>query len=524
MVRLHFGGKHGVTQDLQPTEEMLVVRTRRREPVARATLSAAGRAAVATMQPRARFEAAGVEILQARDDGGRERAILKQENALEFAGRALVARPGGEPIAYTENIFLKLEDELPTDAIEELLRPYEGLVVSRQLDFARNGFFLHGPEGIGLEIFGLAEALLDEAGVELCHPEIVRERVYRAAFPNQWHLHRCTIGDRDIDQHAGVATAWEATTGEGITIAVIDDGVDIDHPEFAGAGKLIAPFDATRRTGDPRPRGPRDNHGTACAGVAAASGDHGASGVAPGARLMPIRLASGLGSMDEAEAFHWAATNGADIISCSWGPADGRWWDPTDPRHDEEFPLPDNTRLALDAAADQGRDGRGCVILFAAGNGNESVDNDGYARYEKIIAVAACNDEGRRSAYSDFGRAVWCAFPSNHGEPSLTPGIWTTDRQGGLGYNPGRDDRGDADGFYTNDFGGTSSACPGAAGVAALVLAVNPALTRGEVRDILKASCDRIDEENGAYDELGHSHAYGWGRLNAARAVELAQG
>ena len=77
------------------------------------------------------------------------------------------------------------------------------------------------------------------------------------------------------------------------------------------------------------------------------------------------------------------------------------------------------------------------MITWAAGNGNESVDNDGYASYERVIAVAACNDIGTRSAYSDIGKALWCAFPSSHGEESLTPGIWTTDRSGAEGYNPG---------------------------------------------------------------------------------------
>ena len=140
-----------------------------------------------------------------------------------------------------------------------------------------------------------------------------------------------------------------------------------------------------------------------------------------------------------------------------------------------------------------------------------------------MIAVAACNDSARRSAYSDMGNALWCAFPSSHGEESLTPGIWTTDRSGAEGYNPGDTTLGDEAGDYTNSFGGTSSACPGVAGVAALILARQPASSAGsEVRDLLRASCDRIDEAGGEYDADGHSPLYGYGRVNAARAVELA--
>jgi subtilisin-like proprotein convertase family protein len=125
---------------------------------------------------------------------------------------------------------------------------------------------------------------------------------------------------------------------------------------------------------------------------------------------------------------------------------------------------------------------------------------------------------------------VWCAFPSSdfghapfsHPEP-LTSGIWTTDRVGADGYNIGKAADGDAAGHYTNSFGGTSSSCPGAAGVAALVLSANPALKWHEVKDIFSRACDRIDPQGGDYDSAGHSPKYGYGRLNALRAVELAK-
>ena len=217
------------------------------------------------------------------------------------------------------------------------------------------------------------------------------------------------------------------------------------------------------------------------------------------------------------------------MISCSWGPADGDWWDPNDPTHQQFVPISDSTRLAIDYATTQGRGGKGCLVFFAAGNGNESVDLDGYASYARVIAVAACNDRGRRSVYSDFGKAVFCAFPSSdaawpqQGHPApLTTGIWTTDRRGQEGYNNGSPTKGDAAGNYTNSFGGTSSACPGAAGVAALIIARNPALRADEVKDILRRACVRIDPQGGQYDGEGRSPFYGYGRLDARKAVELA--
>ena len=248
----------------------------------------------------------------------------------------------------------------------------------------------------------------------------------------------------------------------------------------------------------------------------------GPQGWPPKAKLMPIRLASALGSQSEADAIAWAADHGADVISCSWGPEDGDFINPQDPRHDKIVALPDQTRLALEYAVEHGRNGKGCVITWAAGNGNESVDQDGYASFNQVIAVGASDDRGKRAPYSDFGKALWCVFPSDHFLPSLTKGIWTTDRGGGAGYNPGRVQVGDAEGHYTNRFGGTSSACPGAAGIAGLVLARNPDLRWDQVKDILARSCEKIDRAHAEYDARGHSPLYGFGRLNALRAVELA--
>lgn len=190
--------------------------------------------------------------------------------------------------------------------------------------------------------------------------------------------------------------------------------------------------------------------------------------------------------------------------------------------HQQVVLLPDSTRLAIDYALTQGRGGKGCVVLWAAGNGNESVDKDGYASYPGVMAVAACNDRGKRSAYSDKGKALWCSFPSDDGNPSLTPGIWTTDLSGTVGYNDGKLTKGDLAGNYTNDFGGTSSSTPGAAGIAALVLAKNSQLTSAGVRDILRRCCNRIDQAKGGYDAKGRSRKYGFGRLNAKVAVDLA--
>ena len=525
-VHVRFGGKRGKRFALRVSDDLMVVRTHGQGSVRDGDVAAKTHVALDPFESVFRIPEAGVEVLRCRAPRAvrsvrdRARVTVGAEESVRFAGRGL-ATPAGRPVLYTENLFVQFGPAVSAAAIRRIWKEH-GLAVKRELPYAVGAWFVELPEGSGHETtFRTAEELLARDEVLLCHPELIHEVDRKAAFPPQWHLKKTTVGGTVVDAHASVEAAWSLSEGDGTTIAIVDDGVDLDHEEFAGAGKIVAPRDVTRGNDNPRP-GVRDAHGTACAGVACANGNHGAAGVAPKARLMPIRLVSNLGSQAEADAFVWAADHGADVISCSWGPVDGAWWDPADPQHDAVVPLPDSTRLAIDYAVQQGRGGKGCVITWAAGNGNESVDHDGYASYPRVIAVAACNDRSKRAAYSDTGDALWCAFPSSDGTPSLTPGIWTTDVTGGRGYNAGNPTDGDAAGKYTRSFGGTSSACPGAAGVAALVIARNPELRWDEVKEILRRSCDRIDTAGGAYDGDGHSAKYGYGRLNALRAVQLA--
>jgi hypothetical protein len=471
------------------------------------------------------FPEVSVEVYRRRERASRSmeevRRQLNESPSTRFAGRVLVDQHSREPVLYTENLFVKFRDDKSRDQSLAVLRE-AGLTVKRELPYATNAFFVAAPEGTGQRVFDITDELLRREDVEYCHAELVRRLGRRTIFPQQWHLKATTVGSQWVSASANVEAAHTIAEGDGVTIAIIDTGIDIDHEEFSSLDKIIAPWDATVNDTNPRPNSRAEKHGTACAGVACGEGRFGASGVAPRAKLMPLRMISQLGSQAEADAFFWAAENGADVISCSWGPPCGAWFDPDDPLHTTDFPLPDSTRLAIDYAVTNGRGGLGCVVFFAAGNGNESVDNDGYSSYERVLAVAASNDRNKRSVYSDFGEAVFCAFPSQdfefpeEGRPApLTPGIWTTDRMGKVGYSADN---------YTNSFGGTSSACPGAAGVAALVLSSNEALRWEEVKNILRLSCDRIDQEDGQYDEEGHSPFYGYGRLNAEKAARSAGG
>jgi subtilisin family serine protease len=520
------GGKNGKKYVLHESKDMVAVRTRNSRNLKNAVISEKGKKALKDFELVEEFPEADISVFQAKGSVKDKLAIrnkaktaLKKEPELRFAGRVLIDAESKTPVLYTENIFIKFHDHVEIQICENILTE-NNLRIKQKPDYAINTYFVGAPENTGVRIFEIAEALLSKREVELCHPELIRKRSLKKIHQAQWHLKATTINGVYVNAGVKADRAHKLSTGENIVIALIDDGFDIDHPEFNQPGKVVHSRDVSSKSNDPRPKNNYNNHGTACAGVAAASGIK-ASGVAPGSTLMPVRLSSNLGSMAEAEAFQWAADHGADIISCSWGPEDGNWSDPDDPVHFADVGLPDSTRLAMDYAVSQGRGGKGCIITFAAGNGNEDCGYDGYASYEKVMAVSACNDTGKRCIYSDFGSNVWCAFPSsdfgyspfNHPMP-LTTGIYTTDRLGKAGYNN--------DGDYTDSFGGTSSSCPGAAGTAALILSANSELTWLQVREIIKETSDRIDKYGGKYDSNGHSKYYGFGRVNTEKAVKKA--
>jgi len=283
--------------------------------------------------------------------------------------------------------------------------------------------------------------------------------------------------------------AWGISQGsESITIAIIDEGVDLTHPDLAD--KIVPGYDATASGSLGAPAGD-DAHGTNCAGIAAAITDNylGVAGIARLARIMPVRIAYGSGggwvTTDSwiADGINWAVTNGADVLSNSWGGGS------------------ESTAInsAIDNAKINGRGGKGAVVVFAAGNDNGPVIYP--ATLERVLAVGALSPcDERKSPTSCDGEWWW---GSNYGaELDISaPGVhmYSTDIQGAAGYDPG-------DYFY--NFNGTSSATPVVAGVAALVLGYCPDLNALEVEDILKSGADDLGVE-------GWDQYTGFGRVNA---------
>lgn len=325
-------------------------------------------------------------------------------------------------------------------------------------------------------------------------------------FPHQWHFkntgtifgsnppHRTKAG-ADLK----IIDAWNRLGNKGssdITIAVIDNGFDLQHPDLQG--NVVAPYDVwyTKPLTEPK-RG--FTHGTPCAGVALArETGSGTVGVAPNSKFMPLS-GTGFSIRDTEVMFNHCLENGADIISCSWGSVL--------PEHE----LDEEKEAIIRKAATEGRNGKGCIILYAAGNEGKSYVNY-YAKHPDVIAVAASTSQDTHAFYSNMGFENTICAPSNGDWPVVAAkASW----QGNSNWYDGRSLGSD----YCH-FGGTSCSTPLVAGVCALMLSANPELTAREVKEILIQTADKVGHPTEYVN--GHSRRYGFGRVNADKAVAEA--
>ncbi|MEM6321034.1 MAG: S8 family serine peptidase, partial [Bacteroidota bacterium] len=311
------------------------------------------------------------------------------------------------------------------------------------------------------------------------------------------------------DADAKVIDAWNRIGNAGsndIVIAVIDNGFDLLHPDLNQ--KVYKPYDLWNQSSQIIQGDPRFTHGTPCASVAlAAANGQGIVGAAPNAKFMPISGTSFSIRATE-EMFQKTAENGADIISCSWGT--------TDPNF-APGPLKE---AAIAKAAREGRGGKGCIILYAAGN--DDLDYlSYYATHPDVIAVGASTSQDEHASYSNRGRELDVVAPSNGDWPIVAArASWDegTSLRGNGAFRYWADGKSRGQGY--KHFGGTSSATPLVAGICALMLSVNPDLTAKQVKEILRKTADKIGSPSEYVN--GHSVKYGYGRVNADRAVAEA--
>ena len=360
-------------------------------------------------------------------------------------------------------------------------------------------------------------------------------------YGDQWHLKNTSqLGATGVPGVMGedinVEPVWATYKGNGIRIAIVDDGLEIGHEDLAAN---IAPnalshnyvTGGTDPTEDPADTNPDNGHGTAVAGIVAARdiNNLGARGAAPRANLVGYNFLQNTTFSNLSDAMIRGASN-VHISNNSWGPLDG---------YGDLFTSPAIWRDAINTGLTIGRNGLGIIYTFAAGNGatgNEiclsCVDNsnyNGFANYRGVIAVAAVNDRGVKTSYSESGANLWISAPS--GEFCNTHTITTTDRTGAsIGFNTtatagGRDY---TNTNYTKCMNGTSAATPGVAGATALVLEANPNLGWRDVRLILAETARKNDATDAGWElstttpAYNFNHKYGFGVVDAEAAVNRA--
>ncbi len=355
----------------------------------------------------------------------------------------------------------------------------------------------------------LVEASSEEDGADLAErlsaPD-ARERGIVSAAPNLY-LRTRRLADPFVPddprfegqwyfENLGMPEAWGLSLGEAsTTVIVVDTGCDLAHPDLVS--KMDAGLDVVDGDDDPSPSltdsGPA--HGTACAGIIAADTDNGVgiAGACPECRLRCVRMLS-----DEptpisvnVEAFQFALDVDAAVVSNSWGFV-------------EAIPVPAALGAAITNVATTGRGGLGAVVLFAAGNDDREVGTEELQAVEGVVCVGAINNFDDATPFTNSGAPLDVVAPT---------GTLTTDISGAAGDDPTD---------YTSLFGGTSSACPVAAGVAALLVSAAPEMTGAEIGQLL------IDTARPAPyavpDANGHDPIYGYGIIDPPTALKVALG
>lgn len=459
--------------------------------------------------------------------------------------------PGEETTRYyiTEMIVVTFKPKTKNSIIEKVMKQH-GIQLVKQYRNLPDTYLFKVTSSAGKNPVKVAIELSERKEVVYAEPNLINRfaNAYTPTddlFKKQWHLKSSKGIELVANADVSAPKAWDMTKGSrDIVVAVIDDGFDLYHPDLSGSGKIIDPKDFSDGDNIPFPRKTQnDYHGTPCAGVAIGEENgEGIVGVAPGCAFLPIRFDLAADDNLLWEIFDYASSR-AHVISCSWGPV--------------PVYAPLNSLLYnkfSEITKSGGPNGKGCSIVFAAGNFNAPLKDmknkafqwfhpnhgiittrqailNGNAAHPDVLAVSASTSQNRKSAYSNWGKEITVCAPSDNWHPieqqAFVPGrgVWTTDNETyGTGFtNNSR---------YTGNFGGTSSATPLVAGVVGLLRSINPDLNHKQLMQILKETSDKIEDneadivlgnQKGTYSTKGHSEWFGYGKINAAKAVAMAK-
>ncbi|MBT5935636.1 S8 family serine peptidase [uncultured Sulfurimonas sp.] len=315
-------------------------------------------------------------------------------------------------------------------------------------------------------------------------------------FYQQWYLdiNEAFYLENGINSEAHIHPSDLLTqlSGDGIKIAVIDDGLDVTHEDLQGT--ITNTYDVASKTSNVTHNNPTDSHGTAVTGIIGSSiNSKGIAGIAHKSEIIFLKYKEPLDDNNTIELFNKAEEFGADIINCSWG----------------TYSVSDGVKDKIVDLAINGRGGKGTIIVFAVGNHNRDMGNDESAIPE-VISVGATDSENLRAWYSNYGNYLDVLAPGGYYN-----GITTLDPMGSDGIASLDENYLLYDDF--NSFVGTSASAPIVSGIIALMLERDSNLTRVEVENILKDSSDKIG--NVAYINSRNDY-YGYGKVNLSKIIE----
>ena len=402
----------------------------------------------------------------------------------------------GEKVGMSDYFYIKLKKPSNFSKLQQLANQ-NNVQIIEQNEFMPLWYTLRCTEKTTGNTLEVANSFFETGWFSSSSPDFLTEADLACSndpsFPAQWGLHNIGIGNANIN----VCDVWEITKGLGVKIAVIDNGIQLNHPDLKD-NIISLSYDTESNSSPSRLYLDRlrlyNDHGTLVAGIIAAVKDNNfeMTGVAPRSAIMSISNSFSLtpnSRAARANGINWAWQNGADVINCSWTSVPSDFID-----------------QAIENALTHGREGKGSIVVCSSGKG--VTDKVGYPANSNpnIIAVGAMTIAGNRYVVSNYGDELDVVAPGS--------GIVSTTLNNNI----------------STLAHGTSMAAAFVSGVAALVLSANFSLTASQIENIIEQTAQKINPET--YEYTNHlrrpngtwNNEMGYGLIDAYAAVQMAQG